>query len=166
VLFSLKNGGQSRAANLLQGLLTCIQSRCSSALASSSRTRVVLALRPYYRRPNFLPRISRSHASTDASAQPDINRIVDDISRLTLLQAADLVTLLKVLHQTTGYPCANFPPDSTQHSRNCNARRLCRPCRRRPGRRGGRRRGMLFPDHTLFLIFNVLSGQAKGEDRF
>lgn len=61
-------------------------------------------------------------------ADPKISRIVDDISGLTLLQAADLVSLLKV---------ANVPPSTSphtltwtcpsivtaEHSGNCHARR-------------------------------------------
>ncbi|KAL9712733.1 54S ribosomal protein L12, mitochondrial [Leucoagaricus gongylophorus] len=38
---------------------------------------------------------SRTSTSSATSNDPLINRIVDDISKLTLLQAADLVTLLK-----------------------------------------------------------------------
>ena len=40
--------------------------------------------------------VSTSSSPLATSASPVINRIVDDISGLTLLQAADLVSLLKV----------------------------------------------------------------------
>ncbi|EJF63013.1 ClpS-like protein [Dichomitus squalens] len=71
--------------------------RCSSALRSFSRTCRAT-------RPRSLAGPSRCLATEAAASSspappppsdPKLNKIVDDISNLTLLQAADLVTLLK-----------------------------------------------------------------------
>ncbi|OSX60581.1 hypothetical protein POSPLADRAFT_1171668 [Postia placenta MAD-698-R-SB12] len=79
-------------------------SRCSAALRTFARTRCLT------RSPNSLASSSRCLAtaapaaasesappppSPSVAADPKLNKIVDEISGLTLLQAADLVTLLK-----------------------------------------------------------------------
>lgn len=60
-----------------------------------------------------------------APSDPKISRIVDDISGLTLLQAADLVTLLKVCHIVVFWILSahlrSNTQDASQHSRNCDA---------------------------------------------
>ena len=48
-------------------------------------------------------------APAAAAVDPTISRLVDDISGLTLLQASDLVTLLKVRTATT-HSCRTDPP--------------------------------------------------------
>ncbi|KAG2755779.1 ClpS-like protein [Suillus brevipes Sb2] len=73
-------------------------SRCSTLLCSTSRLASArIALAPLASRSRWL---ATEAASSSAPAPPPpsdlkIGRIVDDISGLTLLQAADLVTLLK-----------------------------------------------------------------------
>ncbi|CCL99166.1 uncharacterized protein FIBRA_01181 [Fibroporia radiculosa] len=85
-------------------LVYSMATRCTAALRALSRTR-------YVARSNALASSSRCLATAAAeapaaspsppppspsvAADPKLNKIVDDISGLTLLQAADLVTLLK-----------------------------------------------------------------------
>ncbi|KAF9268230.1 60S ribosomal protein L7/L12-like protein [Marasmius fiardii PR-910] len=92
-------------------------SRCSSAFRAFSRTASV--------RPSRIACSSRRLATTTTSTQadaplpppstskdPNINRIVDDISGLTLLQAADLVATLKsrLNIQEIAMPAASAAP--------------------------------------------------------
>ncbi|EIN10378.1 ClpS-like protein [Punctularia strigosozonata HHB-11173 SS5] len=75
-------------------------SRCSNALRAISRARTVTRSAP---RARWMATAAEPAAKADAppppppatSSNPKINQIVDDISGLTLLQAADLVTVLK-----------------------------------------------------------------------
>jgi len=76
-------------------------SRCSTALRAVSRPIARHTRLPYSPRRLTTDAVTSSisqpplHASDGALSDPKIGRIVDDISGLTLLQAADLVTLLK-----------------------------------------------------------------------
>ncbi|KAG2336679.1 ClpS-like protein [Suillus weaverae] len=73
-------------------------SRCSTLLCSTSRLASArIALAPLASRSRWLATeaASSSAATPPPPSDPKIGRIVDDISGLTLLQAADLVTLLK-----------------------------------------------------------------------
>ncbi|KAG1780329.1 ribosomal protein L7/L12 C-terminal domain-containing protein [Suillus placidus] len=74
-------------------------SRCSTLLCSTSRLASArIALAPLASRSRWLAtEAASSSAATPPPppSDPKIGRIVDDISGLTLLQAADLVTLLK-----------------------------------------------------------------------
>ncbi|KIK37794.1 hypothetical protein CY34DRAFT_810018 [Suillus luteus UH-Slu-Lm8-n1] len=73
-------------------------SRCSTLLCSTSRLASArIALAPLASRSRWLATeaASSSSAAPPPPSDPKIGRIVDDISGLTLLQAADLVTLLK-----------------------------------------------------------------------
>ncbi|KAG2158984.1 ribosomal protein L7/L12 C-terminal domain-containing protein [Suillus bovinus] len=73
-------------------------SRCYTLLCSTSRlTSARIALAPLASRSRWLATetVSSSAAAPPPPSDPKIGRIVDDISGLTLLQAADLVTLLK-----------------------------------------------------------------------
>ncbi|KAG2043180.1 ribosomal protein L7/L12 C-terminal domain-containing protein [Suillus americanus] len=78
--------------------IMALASRCStSLLCSSSRLASArIALAPLASRSRWLATESASSSpATPPPTDPRIGRIVDDISGLTLLQAADLVTLLK-----------------------------------------------------------------------
>ena len=90
---------------------------------------------------------SRTSTSSATSNDPLINRIVDDISKLTLLQAADLVTLLKVWSCSFTYSFLSsltLLPVTSQYPRDCSTCCasfpcwLCLCCTR-----GNRRRGSL-----------------------
>ncbi|KAG1792426.1 ribosomal protein L7/L12 C-terminal domain-containing protein [Suillus plorans] len=73
-------------------------SRCYTLLCSTSRLASArIALAPLASRSRWLATetVSSSAAAPPPPSDPTIGRIVDDISGLTLLQAADLVTLLK-----------------------------------------------------------------------
>ncbi|KAG2119067.1 ribosomal protein L7/L12 C-terminal domain-containing protein [Suillus discolor] len=73
-------------------------SRCYTLLCSTSRLASArIALAPLASRSRWLATetVSSSAAAPPPPSDPRIGRIVDDISGLTLLQAADLVTLLK-----------------------------------------------------------------------
>ncbi|KAG1857196.1 ribosomal protein L7/L12 C-terminal domain-containing protein [Suillus tomentosus] len=73
-------------------------SRCYTLLCSTSRLASVrIALAPLANRSRWLATetVSSSSAAPPPPSDPRIGRIVDDISGLTLLQASDLVTLLK-----------------------------------------------------------------------
>ncbi|KAG1874763.1 ribosomal protein L7/L12 C-terminal domain-containing protein [Suillus subalutaceus] len=74
-----------------------LASRYSTLLCSSSRLASArIALAPLASRSRWLATESVSSSPTaPPPSDPRIGRIVDDISGLTLLQAADLVTLLK-----------------------------------------------------------------------
>ncbi|KAL4075732.1 ribosomal protein L7/L12 C-terminal domain-containing protein [Scleroderma yunnanense] len=73
-------------------------SRCFSTIVSASRSASAPRLVPLASRSRWLA-TETVQASTSTlpppAADPKISRIVDDISGLTLLQAADLVSLLK-----------------------------------------------------------------------
>jgi hypothetical protein len=92
-----------------------------------------------------------------ASADPKLSQIVDDISALTLLQAADLVTLLKVRRVRSFVSpsvCLCHSPkknlDEIEHSRNRDADGGCACTRRcRCLGRGSTRRSRSFIPHSL-----------------
>ncbi|KAH7888031.1 ribosomal protein L7/L12 C-terminal domain-containing protein [Phlebopus sp. FC_14] len=72
--------------------------RCFSTLRTASRSTSRFtspASRSRWLATEAAPSSSSSPPPPPAAADPRINRIVDDISGLTLLQAADLVSLLK-----------------------------------------------------------------------
>ncbi|OBZ71792.1 54S ribosomal protein L12, mitochondrial [Grifola frondosa] len=73
--------------------------RCSSALRAISRTCRATRPRPLASSSRCLataaPEASSAAAPPPLPSDPKLGKIVDDISGLTLLQAADLVTLLK-----------------------------------------------------------------------
>ncbi|KAF9451748.1 ClpS-like protein [Macrolepiota fuliginosa MF-IS2] len=91
-------------------------SRCSSVLRAFSRSSSVRWSRlPVHSRCLATAAAESSQTTTlppAASNDPVINRIVDDISGLTLLQAADLVTLLKsrLNIQEIALPAASAAP--------------------------------------------------------
>ncbi|KAI6035511.1 ribosomal protein L7/L12 C-terminal domain-containing protein [Pisolithus orientalis] len=73
-------------------------SRCLSVVASASRTASSARLVSLASRLRWLATEATQASSSippPITADPKISRIVDDISALTLLQAADLVSLLK-----------------------------------------------------------------------
>ncbi|PCH41618.1 60S ribosomal protein L7/L12-like protein [Wolfiporia cocos MD-104 SS10] len=75
-------------------------SRCTTALRAISRTRSVARANAFASSSRCLATAAEASTSSAppppvASADPKLNKIVDDISGLTLLQAADLVSLLK-----------------------------------------------------------------------
>ncbi|KAG2356978.1 ribosomal protein L7/L12 C-terminal domain-containing protein [Suillus spraguei] len=91
-------------------------SRCSTLLCSTSRlatARVAFQVAPLANRSRWLATetASSSTAAPPPPSDPKIGRIVDDISGLTLLQAADLVTLLKsrLNIQEIAMPAASAP---------------------------------------------------------
>ncbi|GBE79147.1 ribosomal protein L7/L12 C-terminal domain-containing protein [Sparassis latifolia] len=75
--------------------------RCSAALRAISRTRCVprsnvfASTSRYFATAEKIPASSSTPPPPPTSSDPKLTKIVDDISGLTLLQAADLVTLLK-----------------------------------------------------------------------
>ncbi|OJA19246.1 hypothetical protein AZE42_05987 [Rhizopogon vesiculosus] len=89
-------------------------SRCSALLCSTSRLASV-RIAPLASRSRCLVTEAASSSSAASSppppSDPKIGRIVDDISGLTLLQAADLVTLLKsrLSIQEIAMPAASGP---------------------------------------------------------
>ena len=52
--------------------------------------------------------MTRRWASTEASTNPKVSSIVDQISQLTLLETADLVAGLKVCSPTSACPAARI----------------------------------------------------------
>ena len=62
--------------------------RCAQQLRTAGRVRPTGAV--------FASRIARRHNSTEAAVDPKISTIVDQISQLTLLETASLVSSLKV----------------------------------------------------------------------
>ncbi len=81
---------------------------------------------------------SSSTSAPPPPADPKLNKIVDEISGLTLLQAADLVTLLKVrMRPMRIVPCVSLNPHAfrvvaAEHPGDCHARgasscTCCRP---------------------------------------
>ncbi|KAF5322207.1 hypothetical protein D9619_001081 [Psilocybe cf. subviscida] len=90
-------------------------SRCSFALRALSRpTSSIRCSRgaPAARWLSTTPTARSESSPATTSSDPTINRIVDDISGLTLLQAADLVTLLKsrLNIQEIAMPAASAAP--------------------------------------------------------
>ncbi|TFK56169.1 ClpS-like protein [Heliocybe sulcata] len=79
-------------------------SRCPQSLSTVARTRPVLRSKPGLARTlasssrcmaTAVPEASSSTPAPPPPSSPKLNQLVDDISSLTLLQAADLVSLLK-----------------------------------------------------------------------
>lgn len=69
--------------------------RCASQLRMASRVRPTgAAMASFCVAPQ--QRIARRHNSTEAAVDPKISTIVDQISQLTLLETASLVSSLKV----------------------------------------------------------------------
>ncbi|OCH93575.1 ClpS-like protein [Obba rivulosa] len=73
--------------------------RCSAALRAVSRTRCIPRTRTFASSSRCLAAAAEPSSSSPpppaAPVDPKLSKIVDEISGLTLLQAADLVTLLK-----------------------------------------------------------------------
>lgn len=91
-----------------------LASRCCSRLARTAVASPALRLAPTAAHP-------RRWNSAAAAANPKISDIVDKISGLTLLETADLVSLLKVptipprLHPPPTYPTMNVSIASQHH---------------------------------------------------
>jgi large subunit ribosomal protein L7/L12 len=77
---------------------------CIRSLRSSSSLRIALVSKAERRNPSP----ARRWASTEASANPKVSGIVDQISQLTLLETADLVASLKVRPSATVEPSWSF----------------------------------------------------------
>lgn len=91
---------------------------CSRALRPSSRPSIALSSTPFlHQRRIPTPPFHLRHESTAASTNPKITTIVDQISQLTLLETADLVSHLKVPnpdpHPPIHPPLTHQSPNST-----------------------------------------------------
>ena len=138
---------------------------CARALRTSPRVPFAsqTPISQYQRR---TPPCRRHESTTTAPPNPKITNIVDQISQLTLLETADLVSNLKVrstihplslpisLNPSSTFQTPNNPPlVKTQHPRPALRRLLTRPHHRRNStprrrRRSRARRARENPFHT------------------
>ncbi|KAI4117011.1 MAG: hypothetical protein LQ345_002668 [Seirophora villosa] len=82
---------------------------CTRALRPSSRPSIALSSTPFlHQRRKPTPPNHLRHESTTASTNPKITTIVDQISQLTLLETADLVSHLKSKLNIPDLPLASF----------------------------------------------------------
>ncbi|CAK7271997.1 54S ribosomal protein L12, mitochondrial [Sporothrix epigloea] len=75
--------------------------RCTQQLRTASRVRTSSL-------PTLTQRMARRHNSTEASLDPKISTIVDQISQLTLLETASLVSTLKTRLNIPDLPVGGF----------------------------------------------------------